>query len=150
MSFEMDPNFFQSIPWKKFEDDRDPDLNYFNEINIPSNEMTYINETDKKNFLHETQRFANIFVLHVDIRELKSNFENLRNNTENLRNFENLRNLLNNTVFSFDIICFTETWCSSSKTSNSFCFVVVIARCRVQQGKYFPSFLYFVTYFASP
>ena len=46
-----------------FQEDRDPDLNYFDEINIPTKETRYINETDRKNFLYETQRFENISVL---------------------------------------------------------------------------------------
>ena len=62
MSFEMAPNNFdfdfkqiflnpfESSGRKIFQDDRDPYLNYFDEINIPSKETTYINETDIKNF----------------------------------------------------------------------------------------------------
>ena len=73
------------------------DLNYFHEINIPSKEPTYLNETDIK-----TQRFEKVSVLHVNITGLKTNFENFGN-------------LLNNTGTSFNIICLTETWwCSNS------------------------------------
>ena len=32
---------------------------------------------------------------------------------------------------------------------NIYIYIVVIARCRVQYGKYFPSFSYFATYFTS-
>ena len=108
MSFEMAPNNFEfnfkEIPFnlfkspdgKIFQDDRDPDLNYFDEINIPSKEMTYMNETNITNFLYETQRFENVSVLHVNIRRLKTNLENFRN-------------LLNNTGSSFNMICLTET-----------------------------------------
>ena len=80
-----------------FEDDRDPDLNYFDEINIPSKETAYLNETAIKNFLYETQRSENISVLHVNIRGRKTIFENFRN-------------LLANSGTSFNIICLTETW----------------------------------------
>ena len=79
------------------------------EINISSKETTYINETNIKNFLYETQRFENVSVLHVNIRGLKINFENFRN-------------LLNNTGSSFDIICLTETWCSNPEIINSLYF----------------------------
>ena len=60
MSFEVAPrnfefdfeqisfNPFESQDGKVFQDDRDPDLNYFNEINISSKETTYINETNIK------------------------------------------------------------------------------------------------------
>ena len=79
MSFEMAPknsefyfeqvsfNLFESKDGKIFQDDRNPDLNYFDEINISSKEATYINETDIKKFLYETQRFENLSVLHVNI-----------------------------------------------------------------------------------
>ena len=97
---------FESPDGKIFQDDRDPDINYFNEINIPSLQMTYLNETDMKNFLYKTQRFENVSVLHVKIRGLKNNFENFRN-------------LLNNTGTFFNIVCLTETWCSNSEIINS-------------------------------
>ena len=48
-------------------------------------------------------------VLHVTFRGLKTNFENFRN-------------LLNNTGSAFNIICLTETWCSNSEIINSSCF----------------------------
>ena len=62
MNFEMTPknsefdfeqisfNLFESQDGKIFQDDRDPDLDYFDEINISSKETTYINETDIKTF----------------------------------------------------------------------------------------------------
>ena len=108
MSFEMAPknsefdfeqfffNPFESQDGKIFQDDRDPNLNYFDEINILSKETTYINDADIKNFLYKVQIFENICVLHVHIRGLKNNFENFRN-------------LLNNTGSSFNITCLTET-----------------------------------------
>ena len=108
MSFEMAPknsefdfeqfffNPFESQDGKIFQDDRDPNLNYFDEINILSKETTYINDADIKNFLYKVQIFENICVLHVNIRGLKNNFENFRN-------------LLNNTGSSFNITCLTET-----------------------------------------
>ena len=88
------------------QDDKDTDLNHFNEINIPSKGATYINENDIKYFLNETQRFENISALHVSIRGPKPNFEHFCN-------------LLNNTGSSFNIICLTETWCSNSEIINS-------------------------------
>ena len=61
-----------------------------------------------KNFIYETNRFENIFVLHANIRGLKTNFENFRN-------------LLNNTGSSLNIICLTGTWCSKSEIINNAC-----------------------------
>ena len=71
-------NLSKSPNGKIFQDNRDPDLNYFDEINIPSEETTYINETDIKNVLYDTQRFENVYVLHVNIGRLKTDFGNLR------------------------------------------------------------------------
>ena len=79
MSFQMAPNNFEFVfkqisfnPFespdgKSFHDDRDPDFNYFGELNIPSKGKTYINETDIKNSPYETQRFEGVSVLHVNI-----------------------------------------------------------------------------------
>ena len=50
--------------------------------------------------------FENFSDLYVNIRRLKTNFENFRN-------------LLNNTGSSFNVICLTETWCSNSEIINS-------------------------------
>ena len=36
---------------KNCQDDKDPDLNYFDDINIPSKETTYIFKSDMKNFI---------------------------------------------------------------------------------------------------
>ena len=71
-----------------------------------------------KNFIYETNRFENIFVLHVNIRGLKANFENFCN-------------LLNNTGSSFNIICLTGTWCSNSEIINNACTQTAI---RLLQG----------------
>ena len=72
MSFYMAPNNFEfdceqisfnpfeSPDRKIFQDDRDPDLNYFDEINIPSKKATYINEAEMKN----------LYVGHKDLRIL--------------------------------------------------------------------------------
>ena len=46
---EISFNPFEFQDGKIFRDDRDPDLNHFDEINISSKEATYINETDIKN-----------------------------------------------------------------------------------------------------
>ena len=37
-------------------------------------------------------------------------------------NFENFRNLMNNTGSSFNIINLTERWCSDTEMNNGFCF----------------------------
>ena len=107
MSFEMAPNnsefnsefnkFFlihSNSKIKNFFSMIDPDLNFFDEIKLM--------RLTQKSFLYETQRFESISVLHVNIRGLKTNFENFGN-------------LLNNKGSSFN----TETWCSNSEIINS-------------------------------
>ena len=47
-------NPFESPDEKFFKDDRDPDLNYLDEINIQRRETTYTNKIDTKNFPYET------------------------------------------------------------------------------------------------
>ena len=47
-------NPFESPDEKFFKDDRDPDLNYLDEINIPRRETTYTNKIDTKNVPYET------------------------------------------------------------------------------------------------
>ena len=69
-------------------------------------ETAYLNETDVKNFLHETQKLESVSVLPANIRGLKISFENFRN-------------LLNNTGTSFNAICLTKTCCSNSEIINS-------------------------------
>ena len=65
-------NLFESPDGNIFQDERDSDLNYFDELSISSKETTYINQTDIKNFRNETQRLQDIPVLHVSIRGLKT------------------------------------------------------------------------------
>ena len=49
---QMSFNPIESPDGKTFQDDRDPDLNYFE-----NKYTTYIHETDIENFLYMTQRF---------------------------------------------------------------------------------------------
>ena len=54
---------------KIFLDDRDPDLNYFNKMNIPSTETIYMNKTGiKKTFYmrHKDLRTFLFFMLTLD------------------------------------------------------------------------------------
>ena len=69
-SFEFDFeqisfNPLESADGKIFQNDRDPDLNYFHELNIPSKERIYINETDTKTFYmrHKDLRMFLFFIL---------------------------------------------------------------------------------------
>ena len=81
-----------------FEDDLDPDLHYFNEVafNTP-----YVFQEEIKDLLYETKQYANISLLHLNIRSLNANFENFRD-------------LLEQSDSTFNIICLTETWSSDA------------------------------------
>ncbi|XP_065671724.1 uncharacterized protein LOC136089600 [Hydra vulgaris] len=83
----------------------DPDQSYFSETDALQSNCSYFYTFEIKEFL-ERDKFN---AIHLNIRSLKKNFENLCNSFE-----ENL------TIFS--VICLTETWCSSadSNLDNNF------------------------------
>ena len=79
-----------------FTDDNDPDQNYFNEDNFTAYDTPYVFQ-NTKSILHETKQYENLSLLHLNIRSLNDNFENFRN-------------LLEDSEFSFNVICLSETW----------------------------------------
>ena len=64
--------------------------------------LRFLNQTK----LRSTQCLEKINVLHVNIRSVK-------------RNFENVKILLEECEFVFDIICVSETWCSNTELQNN-------------------------------
>ncbi|XP_065658943.1 uncharacterized protein LOC136083470 [Hydra vulgaris] len=78
----------------------DPDQSYFSETDALQSNYSYFYTFEIKEFL-ERDKFN---AIHINIRSLKKNFENLCNSFE-----ENL------TIFS--VICLTETWCTSADSS---------------------------------
>ena len=74
-------------------DDFDPDLNYFNDLNLVT---SYIFQNEVKNYLNYNKQ-NNLSILHLNIRSIR-------------KNFESFRELLETTDDSFNIICLTETW----------------------------------------
>ena len=80
-------------------DINDPDQNYFNDETFNNFETKYFFQEDIKETLYETTQFENLSLLHLNIRSLNTNFEDFRN-------------LLQETDFPFNIICLTETWFS--------------------------------------
>ena len=82
LNFEqISRNLFELPDGKIFQDDRDPDLNYFGETNVQI----------RKRRTHFRVRI--ISVLHVNIRGLKNNSENVRD-------------LMNNTILVLLLILF--------------------------------------------
>lgn len=79
-------------------DIRDPDINFFDDFT----DSCYFKTDEINGFLSDTLKCENMCVTHVNIRSLK-------------KNYESLRNFLNETKNSFNIICITETWCSNEE-----------------------------------
>ncbi|XP_065667791.1 uncharacterized protein LOC136088065 [Hydra vulgaris] len=80
----------------------DPDLNYFTDSDALQNKCNYFYTHKLKGFLDQN----NINTIHINIRSLKKIFEIFSNFIEETSNL-------------FNIICLTETWCSSNDV-NSF------------------------------
>ena len=86
-----------SLNNSNFSDGNDPDQNYFNDETLKNFETNYFFQEDIKNTLAETTQLENLSLLHLNIRSLNANFENLKT-------------LLQETNFSFNIVCLSETW----------------------------------------
>ena len=78
---------------------RDPNLNYFNDLNFNNFDNPYILEENIKRYLSDIKKYENLSlsIIHVNIRCMNSNFEKLHD-------------LLSNCSNSFNIICVTERW----------------------------------------
>ena len=73
-------------------DERDPDTNFLYDISKSCFETSYFKPNQVKPYLRSTQYLEKLNVLHVNIRSIK-------------RNFENLKALLEECEFVFNIIC---------------------------------------------
>ncbi|XP_065678459.1 uncharacterized protein LOC136093398 [Hydra vulgaris] len=78
------------------DDESDPDLNYFSNSGALQNKCNYFYTHEIKGFLDQN----NINTIHINIRSLQ-------------KIFEIFRNFIEETCNLFNIICLTETWCSS-------------------------------------
>ena len=94
-------NIYETDSFTKF-DERDPDTNFFYDITKSSFETSYFKTNEVKPYLRSTQYLEKLNVLHVNIRSIK-------------RNFENLKALLEECECVFNIICVSETWCSNTE-----------------------------------
>ena len=59
-------------------DERDPDTNFLYDITKSSFGTSYFKPNEVKPFLRSTQYLEKLNVLHVNIRSIKRNFENLK------------------------------------------------------------------------
>ena len=88
------------------QDMRDPDLNYFNDLNSNNFDSPYVLEENVKRYLCDIKKYDNLSLIHVNIRSMNSNFEKLHD-------------LLLNCSNSFNIICVTETWSTDNDIKNN-------------------------------
>ena len=76
---------FENLPFNPFynerfsdaEDERDPDENLFNEVNTQNFECSYLFPNETESFLSEKKNSEIINAIHVNIRSLSKNFDNL-------------------------------------------------------------------------
>ena len=98
-------NIYETGSLTKF-DERDPDTNFFDDMTKSNFETSYFEPNEVKPYLRSTQYLEKLNVLHVNIRSIK-------------RNFENLKALLEECELVFNIICVSETWCSNTDLQNN-------------------------------
>ena len=91
------------------QDMRDPDLNYFNDLNSNNFDSPYVLEENVKRYLCDIKKYDNLSLTHVNIRSMNSNFEKLYD-------------LLLNCSNSFNMICVTETWSTDNDIKNNWNF----------------------------
>ena len=70
-------NIYETGSFTMF-DERDPDTNFFDDITKSNFETSYFKPNEVKPYLQSTQYLEKLNVLHVNIRSIKSNFENLK------------------------------------------------------------------------
>ena len=83
------------------EDERDPDGNFFNEVNTHNFECSYLFPSETESFRSEKENSETINAIHVNIRSLS-------------KNFDNLLDIIRDSKYSFNVICISETWCTDS------------------------------------
>ena len=66
-------NFFN----EQDQDMRDPDLNYFSDLNSNDFNSPYVLEESVKRYLCNVKKYDNLSLIHVNIRNMNSNFEKL-------------------------------------------------------------------------
>ena len=99
-------NPFPNEGFSDTEDERDPDENFFNELNTQNFECSYLFPNEIESFLSEKENSETINAIHVNIRSLP-------------KNFDNLLDILRNSKYSFNILCITETWCTDTTLKSN-------------------------------
>ena len=70
-------NHFYNERFSDAEDKRDPDKNFFNKVDTQNFECTYLFPNEIESFLSQKKNSETINAIHVNIRSLPKNFNNL-------------------------------------------------------------------------
>ena len=99
-------NPFYNESFSDTEDERDSDENFFNELSTQNFECSHLFPNEIESFLSEKENFRTINAIHVNIRSL-------------LKNFDNLLDILKDSNYSFNILWISETWCTDSALKDN-------------------------------
>ena len=88
------------------EDERDPDENFFSEVNSQNLECSYFFTNEIESFLSEKKNSETINAIHANIRSLP-------------KKVDNLLDILRNSNYSFNVLCITKTWRTDSTPKNN-------------------------------
>ena len=86
------------------EDERDPNENFFNELNTQNFECSHLFPKEIESFLSKKGNPETINAIHVNIKSL-------------LKNFDNHLDILRDSNYSFNTLCIT--WCTDSIHKNN-------------------------------
>ena len=89
-------NSFHNESFSNTEDGRDPDENFFNELNTQNFECCNLLPNEIESFLSGKENSETINAIHVNKKSLS-------------KNFDNILDILRDSNYSFTILCITET-----------------------------------------
>ena len=89
-------NPFHNESFSDTGDGRDPDKNFFNELNTQNFECSYLFPNEIESCLSEKENPETLNAIHVNIRSLS-------------KYFDNLLDILRDSNYSFNVLCITET-----------------------------------------
>ena len=85
---------------------RENQMKIFDEVNTQNFECSHHFRKKIESFLFEKENSEIINAIHVNVRSLS-------------KNFDNLLGILRDNNYSFNVLCITETWCIDSTLKNN-------------------------------